>query len=406
LYVKQWAQSPAARGVKMAERSVLRAVALMVDAKVGFCYAPMAKIAEEALMPDERQARRSIALLERKGLVRRHVSVRSRDRSQTTNEYELPGMAGWDLRSGMRELDGVGTGGVAEGAERVDQASTVQSAGLVQESTAEARRRRQVFKIGRDRIAKDGPMQLPLERRRRPNPNLEGRGLGVEDGVDCPGGPGQQVSAPPGQQVSARDVVVDVVFEDIPTPTPIPGAGKVQKPLHDAKSREATAAATAAATTGAGEAAEAATGSRGRRSLSLARARVAGEAGRAREADGANGFEFGTGASRLETGSREELLELEATRVLMACGIAPDASTRRLRAAVVDALRLRCEQTRVRDEPGIVGEAGDLAVRRWNEYSAAAGARRLTYVVGVRKFFAGGVWLNPAVWPFERTHRA
>jgi hypothetical protein len=81
----------------------------------------------------------------------------------------------------------------------------------------------------------------------------------------------------------------------------------------------------------------------------------------------------------------------EATRVMQACGVSPESSGRKVRRAVMEALRLECERP-----GGAITAAGELAVRRWDEY------RRMGHLLlsprGVMGFFASGEWLNPSLW--------
>jgi hypothetical protein len=87
----------------------------------------------------------------------------------------------------------------------------------------------------------------------------------------------------------------------------------------------------------------------------------------------------------------------ETTAVLARCGVAPEISTRRERAAVTAALRMRCDRERC-----CVSDAGRFAVAMWEQYLAAAGSGVLYVVVGVRKFFSEGLWLDSARWSYDR----
>ena len=84
----------------------------------------------------------------------------------------------------------------------------------------------------------------------------------------------------------------------------------------------------------------------------------------------------------------------ETTRVLVAIGVSPGDSTRRLRRAVHEALQVRTVQAGCS-----VADAGMLAVTRWREY--ARSSKQLRYSVGLRKFFSDGIWCDRDAWPWD-----
>ena len=87
----------------------------------------------------------------------------------------------------------------------------------------------------------------------------------------------------------------------------------------------------------------------------------------------------------------------ETSRVLLACGVSPLRTGRKVREAVSEALMLEWLRS---DVP--MAAVADLAIRRWQEY-AEAGAKGLLFApLGVKAFFGGGEWLRPGMWHYDR----
>jgi hypothetical protein len=85
----------------------------------------------------------------------------------------------------------------------------------------------------------------------------------------------------------------------------------------------------------------------------------------------------------------------EATRVMRACGVSPESSGRKVRRAVLEALRLECDRS-----GSAIANVGVLMVERWRQYGADG--EFLFAPVGFTRFVAEGLWLTPKLWSYDR----
>jgi hypothetical protein len=367
-YVRALVQSPAGKKIPQSQRSVLRVLAFRHNLEVNCAWPSVGDIAVESLM-SECTVRRSLAKLEASGLISRHVSVR-KNGSTASNEYELPGL---------------------------------KSMAVAQEA------RQRVFKAPRERIAVqmelmdvDGVSSAAAANRGASlavelMDVVGSEGLAVVSAVEielrCEGTPYHHGDSPPpiNMVIPLEDIYEDTLKELPPLPLlRDPQCVKTSGPeasspvCLDVARAEArtTASAKATATTSSNEA-----------------------AGVPTERAGEAGMSSGTGRGR--NGERERLDGLEAALwdeaedVLWACGIARDAMTRRQRRAVMGALRYGMEAGQ-----GSAEVAGEFAVRQWRSYLRQA--EGMVHKVGVRQFYADGIWLqdwtSPAYMARSRGH--
>jgi hypothetical protein len=370
------------KALPASEKFLLRQIAMLHDLRVNCAYANVVFLAEQT-MNSPRNCRRLLASLEKRGLLSRHAIERNNG-SQTSNEYELPGM-------------------------RVSTAVTEQA-------------RQQVFKTSRKRRASqlslmlgDGGDVLTTNRsdglavaETYANGSIglavatdANTGMDVvEIGGECPPPPDNCCPPPPGQQLSSLDVLLDVL-SDVPLPLPLletRSGGKTSngKSAWSEQKLEATASAKAKATTQVLQAPEVST-------ESVVEASLSSGAGRESYAPGfrVSGRVIPFRKRRMDADQERAQLDgfeaalFDVTMVVLGeCGIAAKNATRLQRLAVSEALRDEAERSGEN-----LNAVAARAVNRWNLYVESSWA--LFRVVGVRKFFTEGYWLDKAGHPWD-----
>lgn len=382
--------SAAVKALPAAEKMVLEKLAMLHRLEVNCAFAPVADLARLCLIGGkdaQRQCRRILERLEKKGFILRHRSIRNNG-SHTSNEYELLGLrAGTAVTEQMRQqvfttprtrvaaqlslsLDGGELAGGTEcntnGSESSAVVSEVDGANGSSGSAVAAE-----VPNGSESSAVGLVVQKDDEVSAHPRTPM------------CPPPPGQP-------RVSALDVVLEARNElELPLPPlSVPECGK-SKNADQRQERKATASAKATATTPVLRAPGASIERVGESGLSSAAARVIPFRGRRLDAE----------QERAQLDGFEAALFDVTMVVLCECGIARANATRRQRLAVSEALREKALRS---------GESlsalGALAVNRWNLYLESAWA--LSRVVGVRQFFAEGYWLEKAGHPWDWNYAA
>jgi hypothetical protein len=355
--------SAAVKALPAAEKLVLRQLAMLHNLQVNCAFAFISDIATLSLIggkDPERQCRRILQRLEKKGFILRHTSVRNNG-SQTSNEYELLGLkAGMAVTEQMRQQMfttprtrvaaqlslSLGDGAVVDGKERDANGS---------ESSA---------------VAGETPNR--------------GDSLAVENDDEVSSLPRTpRCPPPPGRSgVSALDVVLEASKEVIPpyAPPAVPACAK-SKSANQEQEQRTTASAKAKATTPVMRSAEVSMERGGEAGMSFGRVIPFR---RRRDAE----------AERAQLDGFEAALFDVTMVVLGECGIAPKNVTRRQRIAVSEALRNEAERSGEN-----LSALGAYAINRWDEYLKSAWA--LWRVVGVRQFFAEGYWLEQSGHPWD-----
>jgi hypothetical protein len=363
--------SAAVKALPAAEKLVLRQLAMLHKLEVNCAFAGIPDITTLSLIggkDPQRQCRRILERLEKKGFILRHKSIRNNG-SQTSNEYELLGLrAGTAVTEQMRQQVfttprtrvaaqlslSLGDGAVVGGKE--DDANGSDSSAVADETP----NRSESLAVGKQREVSPHPR----------TPRVS--------------------SSPRTAKVSALDVVLEASKEVILPlpPLAVPVCAK-SKSANQEQEQRTTASANATATTQAMPKAEAAT-------------RFAGETGMS---SGWAGRVIPFRSSRDPEALRSRLDGIEAAlfdetmRVLGECGVGPKSSNRRQRNAVEDALRARMDR-----ETCSMAAAGEYLVREWEAYVGSTAS--LAKVVEARRFFAEGYWQNRSRWDWSLEAKA
>ena len=356
----EWVKSfEASRGVWMPRSHwrTLRVVAQFYHEGLGCAFATVRTLAEEARMSD-RHLRRTIAELDEMGIVRRNSVQRSRDKSDSSNEYELP-------------------------AYRV--------------VTADAAMRSRIFSVARERIIEQAQLELPARTDTKCTPWMEfldemrsinagnsvegGRPAtdGVEGGcpaifpVDCARKCPREADALSGEpRTPCPPVDLAKYFNDeLSPPYAPPRSGADVESEECGRSFELHGQPT--------QPQRPASYHGGSQRLVFFPRRQ-----RSRELRTAE-------AVRRHLDGENAALWDEATRVMRACGVSPESSGRKIRRAVLEALRLECERSST-----AIASAGVKMVERWRQYEQLGTLRFAP--LGFTRFIAEGEWLRPEGW--------
>jgi hypothetical protein len=338
-----------------AEWKALRVIARFYHEGVGCAFATVHRLADEAMVSD-RHLRRAVAELDALGLVRRNGAERNGDGSHASNEYELPG---------YREV-----------------------------RAAEAVRGR-VFTVARTRRAQQ--TRLPLGDAERLSPwmlflqEMQRRNNRGADEGGCPGTAASHTNRDEG----GCPAVVDCARFCPGPPDALSGEGRTQRPPIDfTKDADVDLSPPYAPPRNGG-------GVQKQPQRQKQRQRLPGQGGGLGKVVAFPQRQRAQREPREAMAAREQLdgedaaLWDETTRVMRACGVSPESSGRKVRRAILQALRLQGERT-----GEAIGAVGALAVERWREYERMA--PMLFEPLGVTRFFSEGEWLRPGMWRLDR----
>jgi hypothetical protein len=362
-FVRALAASPAGKTIPQSQRSVLRVLAFRHRLEVNCAWAPVPDIATESLM-SERSVQRALTAMEKRGLILRYRAVRPNG-SQTSNEYEFPGMRSMAVTAEMRQQvftrarDRMPTQlGLCLGLEMVTEGELERDANGSQGSAVDCEQE------STHNIAT--------------NEGLDGSVVGQDvcgNRREMSPPPVTTVVTPPGDSMVSplEDSFEDSLKRTPPLPRLIDvECGKAKAPINASAEARATASARATATTSA--TVEMSFGAAGE-----------GEAGMSSGRDLSGSFD-----------GVEAALWIQAESVLRGCGIAPGSSTRRQRKAVMDALAWYAETMDV-----ALNQAGEYACSQRRYYLNRA--EGIVRKVDVRRFFSEGIWLQD--WKSPRGNR-
>ncbi len=401
-HVKGLTQAPDGTALSSAERRVLKVIGELHRSEIWCAFPSMAQIGALAEMSVP-HARRQVASLERKGVLRRISAVHDRHGSQTSNEYELVGLQAVPVAQAARDAvfrfarsrQAIQVPLNRGGRKKKAVAGSVSPPATAQMAVGAvySPQRCDETSGAHEHAVPGQPSVLVL------TPGVHEAEIAAAGSVFPPAiavekrppmiAPPNHHDCPPQSPRLPLELLSELYEDKYPPVPPLKLSQREENYPVMAKAR-ATASAEATATTPEGEnaetearPAEVSSSVPGRAGFRLVRGgRLPRDpAGRALRRAGLDGT--------------DAALHDETTEVLRQGGISPERCKPRLRQAIEDALRLRCELTGCS-----ASAAGKLAVERLRSYREHGRFLRITWAP--LDFFRDGHWLQPGTWPVDR----